>query len=89
MEINITRTLQISSYYQTYQYSQVHNEQGGQNKRGGFKDFEKLIDGGVKISGGWVETKYKRKEMKIGLSLLTLLTSLNIGISSILWSRLH
>ena len=25
---------------------------GGQNKRGNFKDFEKLINGGVKISGG-------------------------------------
>ena len=25
---------------------------GGQNKRGGFKDFEKLLNGGVKISGG-------------------------------------
>ena len=71
-------------------YSQVHNKRGGQNKRGGFKDFEKLINGGVKISaGGWVETKHKRKETKIGLSLLTLLTSLNIGISSILRSRLH
>ena len=29
-------------------------------------------------------TKCKRKEMKVGLSILTLLTSLNIGISSIL-----
>ena len=36
-----------------------------------------------------VGTKYKRKETKIGLSLLTLLTLLNIGISSILQSRLH
>ena len=26
--------------------------EGGQNKRGDFKDFEKLINGGVKISGG-------------------------------------
>ena len=58
---------------------------GGQNKRGGFKGLEKLMNGGVKISGG-VGTKYKRKETKIGLSLLTLL---NIGISSILRSRLH
>ena len=54
-------------------------------KMGGFKDFEKLLNRGVKISGG-VQTKYKRKEMKIGLSLLT---SLNITISSILWSCLH
>ena len=58
---------------------------GGQNKRGGFKDFEKLINGGVKISRG-VGTKYKRKKTKIGLSLLTLL---NIGIFSILRSRIH
>ena len=37
-----------------YSYSQVQNKRGGgQNKRGGFKDFEKLINGGVKISGGW------------------------------------
>ena len=54
---------------------------------GGFKNFEKLINGGVKI-GGRVGTKYKRKETKIRLSLLTLLTSLSIGISSILRSRL-
>ena len=39
---------------------------------GGYKDFEKLINGGVKISGGGgMGTKYKRKEPKIGLSLLT------------------
>ena len=45
--------------------------------------------GGVKISRG-VGAKYKRKETKIGLSLSsTLLTSLNIGISSILRSCLH
>ena len=36
-----------------------------------------------------VETKYERKETKIVLSLLTLLTSLNIGISSILRIHLH
>ena len=30
----------------------IINGGGGQNKRGGFKDFEKLINGGVKISGG-------------------------------------
>ena len=49
-----------------------------------------ITGGGVKISGGWgVGTKYKRKEAKIRLSLSTLLTSLNIGISSILRSRLH
>ena len=34
-------------------FSQVHNKWGGQNKwGGGFKDFEKLINEGVKISGG-------------------------------------
>ena len=49
---------------------------------GGFKDFEKLINGGGQNKRG-VGTKYKRKETKIGLSLLSLLTSLNIGISSI------
>ena len=30
----------------------IINGGGGQNERGGFKDFEKLINGGVKISGG-------------------------------------
>ena len=56
---------------------------------GGFKDFGKLLNGGegVKIKREWVGTEYK-KEMKIGLSLNTLLTSLNIGISSILRSHL-
>ena len=34
-------------------------------------------------------TKYKREETIIGLSLNTLLTSLNIGISSVLRSRLE
>ena len=61
---------------------------GGQNKQGGFKEFQKLINEGVKISGG-VGTKYKRKETKVGFSSLTLLTSLNIGISSLLRSCLH
>ena len=37
---------------------------------------------------GGVGTKYKREEAKIGLSLNTLLSSLNIGISSILRSHL-
>ena len=44
-------------------YSQVHNKRGGQNKRGGFKDFEKLINGGVKISGG-VGQNIKEKRRK-------------------------
>ena len=66
----------------------IINGGGGQNKRGAFKDFEKLINGGGQNKRG-VGIKYKRKETKIGLSLLTLLTSLNIGISSILRSRLH
>ena len=34
-------------------------------------------------------TKYKREETKLGLSLNTLLTSLNIDISSMLRSRLE
>ena len=38
---------------------------------------------------GGVGTKYKGKETKIGLSLLTLLTLLNIGISSTLQSLLQ
>ena len=60
---------------------------GGQNKRGGFEDFEKLISGGGQNKrGGWGQN---RKEMKMVLSLSTLLTSLNISISSILRSRLH
>ena len=69
------------SIYQPY-------KRGGAKITGGFKDFEKLLNGGVKISGG-IGTKYKRKETKIELSLLTLLTSLNIGISTILQNRLH
>ena len=44
---------------------------------GGFKDFEKLISEGGQNKLG-METKYKRKEMKIGLSLSTLFTLLNI-----------
>ena len=51
------------------------------NGRGGFKDFEKLLNGGG--------DKIKRKETKLRLSLLPLLTSLNIGITSILWSHLQ
>ena len=64
----------------------IINGKGVKINGGGFKDFEKLLNGGrVKISGGGVvETKYKRKETRIGLSLLT---SLNISISSILRSR--
>ena len=38
---------------------------------------------------GWMGTKYKKDETKLGLSLNTLLTLLNIGISSILWSCLQ
>ena len=35
----------------------------GQNKQGGFKDFEKLINRGVKISGGWGQNiKEKRRK---------------------------
>ena len=51
----------------------------------------KLLNGGEGQNKRGVRelgTKYKREETKIGLSLNTLLTSLNIGISSILWSRL-
>ena len=39
----------------------------------GFKDFEKLLNGGV-------ATKYKRKETKLGLSLNTSLTSLKLTL---------
>ena len=39
--------------------------------------------------GGGVGTIYVREVMNIGLSLNTLLTLLNIGISSILRSHLH
>ena len=67
-------------------YSQVRNKRGGQNKRGSFKDFEKLFKRRGQNKRG-VGTKYKRKETKIGLLLLNLLTSLNIGISSILRRR--
>ena len=34
-------------------YSKVHNKRGVKINGGNFKDFEKLINGGVKISGGW------------------------------------
>ena len=63
----------------------IINGGGGVKINGGLQGFGKINEWGVKISGG-VGTKYKRKETKIGLSLLTLL---NIGISSILRSRLH
>ena len=33
--------------------SKVHNKRGVKINGGGFKDFEKLINGGVKISEGW------------------------------------
>ena len=46
-----------------------------------------IINAGVKINGGGVGTKYKRKETKITLSLNTLLTSLNIGISGTIYYR--
>ena len=57
----------------------------------GFRDFEKLLNGDQNKRGGGNEmgTKYKRKETKIGLSLLTLLILLNIGISKIMRSCLH
>ena len=56
---------------------------------GGFKDFEKLLNGGEQNKQG-VGTKYNlREETKLGLSLNPLLTSLNIGISSILRSSLQ
>ena len=46
-------------------YSQVHDKRGGgQIKRGDFKDFEKLLNGGDKINGE-VGTKYKREETKL------------------------
>ena len=38
---------------------------GGGGSVGGFKDFEKLLNGGVKEMG--VGTKYKREETKLGL----------------------
>ena len=44
----------------------IINGEGGQNKWGGFKDFEKLINGGVKISRG-VGTKKKRDEIELSL----------------------
>ena len=72
-------------------YSQVHNKwEGGQINGGeGFKDLEKLLNSGVKINGGWEQNIKELEETKIGLSLNTLLFLLNIGISSILWSRLQ
>ena len=36
---------------------------------GGFKDFEKLLNGGVKLNGGGTGTKYKREGRKLRLSL--------------------
>ena len=36
---------------------------GGQNKQGGFKEFQKLISEEVKISGGWGQNiKEKRQK---------------------------
>ena len=46
-------------------YSQVHNKRGVKINRGGFKDFEKLINGGgVKISGGGVGQNIEEKRRK-------------------------
>ena len=40
--------------YELLAYSQIHNKRGGVKiNGGGFKDFEKLLNGWVKISGGW------------------------------------
>ena len=39
------------------------------NGGGGFKDFEKVLNGGGQNKRGGVGTKYKRKETKIGLSI--------------------
>ena len=56
-------------------YSQVHNKRGIKLNGGrGFKEFEKLSNGGSK-STGWVGTKYKKEETKLGLSLNTLLVN--------------
>ena len=41
-------------------YSQVHNKQGGQIKRGGLQRFRKIIKRGVKIKGG-LEQNIKEK----------------------------
>ena len=72
-------------------YSQVHNKRGIKMNGGGFKDFEKLLKGGWGSKQTGVGTKYIiiREETNIALSLNTLLTSLNIDISSILRSCLH
>ena len=43
-----------------------------------FNDFEKLLDRGFKINGGWEQNKKKGSE-KLGLSLNTLLTLFNIS----------
>ena len=61
---------------------------GGLKLNRGLQAFRKIIKRGVKINGG-VGTKYKREGTKIGFSVITLLTSLNIGISSILQSHLQ
>ena len=58
---------------------------------GGLQGFWKnlIVKWGGQNKWGWVGTKYKREETKLGLSLKnTLLTLLNISISSILRSHL-
>ena len=48
----------------------VVTELNGGGGGGGFKDFEKLLNEGIKINGG-VATNYKREETNLGLSLNT------------------
>ena len=59
-------------------YFRIYNKRGGASRS--------LKTGGGQNIKRSVGTKYKRKETKIGLSLLT---PLNIGISGILPSRLQ
>ena len=58
---------------------------GGVKLNGGFMEFEKLLNGG-RQNEREVGTKHKIKATQIGLSLVT---SLNIGMSGILRSRLQ
>ena len=52
-----------NDWYLTLRF--IINGGGGQTKRGGFEDFEKLLNGEVKINGGWEQTIKEKRRIRI------------------------